>query len=248
MMSAEGQGRRIGGVEFANLLVSIGSTLSSLVLFGISMDPVRHHLACCSFPPLSTTDESPVDQHVISPPFPPLFQKNNQEIRAMPHEGSYDYALSHLTSLKRLAIDWAMTGPRLLDSISMAPLEDCSFIGIPTSTTGTALANRFTDGVSFLKMQRLRLEGMPRRGGWNASDRRALRRACLESVSPPFVLHTLTLRRSLLTMHRFFHTHTAGLSGSSSSKLVDSTFFFSPFPSFACCQVPLAILLFRGHP
>jgi hypothetical protein len=161
------------GPELANLFVSLGHTLSNLVLPGIYVDGVRHLTFTLSYfyyarpVTLYLPPDLPIEAELVSPSTP---QRN------------FDFALSYLNSLEHLHISWLMTGPKLLDAISQAPLEVCILVGKPVMTSGTDFANRLVDGVSFARLEKLYFHGLPREGSWSAFERRSLRNACFKSV------------------------------------------------------------------
>ncbi|BGP14277.1 hypothetical protein JCM10213_005831 [Rhodosporidiobolus nylandii] len=59
-----------------------------------------------------------------------------------PHNGSFDFALSHLTSLRKVVVPGIYTGSSLVASLTSIPtLRTIIFIGTPSQTSATALAD-----------------------------------------------------------------------------------------------------------
>jgi hypothetical protein len=101
-------------------------------------------------------------------------------------DAAFDHVLSHCTSLRELTIQFAYTGPTLLDSLRSCPLlQSLVFLGTPVSTSATDLANRLENRVEqFGKLERLVVSGqyygrgaVPG-GGWVGADVRRIKTVC----------------------------------------------------------------------
>ncbi|GAA5988061.1 hypothetical protein JCM11641_007915 [Rhodosporidiobolus odoratus] len=66
---------------------------------------------------------------------------------AAPHNGSFDYALSHLPSLNKLVLQGIYTGPAFLPSLtSMLHLRKLALSGVPSQTSAAAIADALEAG------------------------------------------------------------------------------------------------------
>lgn len=118
----------------------------------------------------------------------------NPNLRAAPHYGSLDEALSHCTSVRELALEWSFTGSNFFSSIESAPLFSLVLLGAPTATPASELISRLRYGFSELHYLNLISFGTQAHQphSWSARDVRQVRKACQECVRTPS--HPMELR------------------------------------------------------
>lgn len=113
------------------------------------------------------------------------------QLRNLPHDGSFDYALQHANKLEQFACEWSFLGVGILDVLSNKPLTALALLGSPTLVTGPQFTAAFDDNEAFVKLQRLSLvhfamnaqhqlgNGGQPVTGWSGRDIRALKRQAL---------------------------------------------------------------------
>ncbi|GAA5931695.1 hypothetical protein JCM10213_005832 [Rhodosporidiobolus nylandii] len=108
----------------------------------------------------------------------------NPSLRAAPHNGTLDHALSHLSALRELSIQLDFTGANFLTSISRLPaLTALSLHGLPTNLTSNAFADALESSFPALRSVffgggSLGSRGMGGGGGiWTGGGIRKIRQA-----------------------------------------------------------------------
>lgn len=79
-----------------------------------------------------------------------------------PHNSTFDYALSHLTELREVTIQFIYTSTTLLSSLGNCPsLEALYLLGHPSTSTASAadLANAIEDGDFMKNLRKLVISG-----------------------------------------------------------------------------------------
>lgn len=102
-------------------------------------------------------------------------------------DGNFDQLLSHCTSLTDLTVQFAYTGPALLDSLrSTSHLTSLILLGTPTQIRAEDLAMRLEGPVQgvdqFERLERLIVSGswFQGAGGWSGASVREIKRVCKE--------------------------------------------------------------------
>ncbi|GAA5872865.1 hypothetical protein JCM16303_006858 [Sporobolomyces ruberrimus] len=113
----------------------------------------------------------------------------NPNFAAYPHSSNFDHALSTLTSLRYLSVQFAYTGPDLITSLSsMSNLVKLCLSGTPIHTSADLFADKLEHG--FGSLEGLTFDGAGQRGGqggWNGAGVRKVTQAAKARGMPnPF--------------------------------------------------------------
>ncbi|KAM0754460.1 hypothetical protein T439DRAFT_321501 [Meredithblackwellia eburnea MCA 4105] len=112
------------------------------------------------------------------------FAQVNPSLNAAPHSGNLDHALSQLSRLREVTLQFSYTGPSFLDSLlpSASILETLVLFGVPVNLPAEDLISRIDSG-SFTKLERLAVSGQfvgrgVGGGGWTGPEVRKLKEVC----------------------------------------------------------------------
>ncbi|GAA6005835.1 hypothetical protein JCM11491_004027 [Sporobolomyces phaffii] len=105
----------------------------------------------------------------------------NPNFAAAPHNANFDHALSSLTTLRDLSLQFAYTGANFLDSLSSIPrLRHLSLSGTPVHTSADLFADKLDRGLG--ELESLTISGQfagtrGGQGGWNGAGVRRVKQA-----------------------------------------------------------------------